>query len=142
MPSMHREPGKHLPKKPRKPAKEEQMRKRRAKLVLTFWRMVTKIDGLPEPENGLRRELWKRTLQGKDRTENLALKTYLEKKGMGKEWRKETQEQAMKISQQAVLDAAGLPDSVAITGKEKSMILKKVRRFMDAIKEAENAGIA
>jgi len=135
-------PGKKpIRRKVRTPKKQKEIRDRESVLIFEFYSKVAKIDGIPEPESGLRREMWKRQQQGKEPNEHLDLKTFLEKNGMNAEWRSATKNQAMKIAQQNLLDAASAPRSVAITKKEEVLILRKIRRFLATIEEAKNAGI-
>lgn len=123
------------------PKKEEEIIDRKFNLIHAFHSKIIEIDGLPEPKSPLRRDLWKLEQQGKEPNQHLALKAFLEKKGMNENWRSATMYQAFKIGRQALVEAANQPPTIAIGRSDAARILKKMRSFFEAIKEAKSKGI-
>jgi len=133
---------KPIRRKARTPQKEKQINDRKfGNLINKFHYKVAEIDGQPKPKGKLRAYLWELEQKGRDPNEHSTLKTFLEKKGMGLEWRSKLSDIGITMAQQALIELLGHQRETALSKKDEALILKEMRRFLAAIEEAKEAGI-
>ncbi len=138
-------PPKPIRRRARTPAKETQIEKRIDLLSKNVQYKVLEIDGLPESSRLLHKKTLRDVLAEREQNspeKHLALKAFLENKGMGKEWRTKLNEQQLEMTAPILLELlANVPRPEAIHRGDHARIIKKMRRFLAAIEEAKRAGI-
>lgn len=140
---IHKQPGrKPLRRRARTPRKEKEINDRKfGNLINKFHHEVVRIWGLPEPKSKLGARLWKLEQKGKGLGEHLALKELLEKKGMGEQWCLKLRAVGVTMAQEALLESAGHQRTKLLSRKDEALVLKEMRAFLAAVKEAKETGI-